>query len=144
MGCPILRTTNKKDTANHNDLQRLYVIRTGFEPVTHSLEGCCSIQLSYRTSPFNVCSGLIRFSKRGCKCSDFFLICNNLTQDYFFEAIFPMTSMLVTRLKPIRAKMTAEKICGSIIEACAATATSSAASAAAAPTPLSMASSAAS
>jgi hypothetical protein len=26
------------------------VIRTGFEPVTRSLEGCCSIQLSYRTS----------------------------------------------------------------------------------------------
>jgi hypothetical protein len=25
------------------------VIRTGIEPVTHSLEGCCSIQLSYRT-----------------------------------------------------------------------------------------------
>ena len=28
------------------------VIRLGFEPKTHSLEGCCSIQLSYRTSPF--------------------------------------------------------------------------------------------
>ena len=27
------------------------VIRAGFEPTTHSLEGCCSIQLSYRTDP---------------------------------------------------------------------------------------------
>jgi hypothetical protein len=26
------------------------VIWTGFKPVTHSLEGCCSIQLSYQTS----------------------------------------------------------------------------------------------
>ena len=25
------------------------VILLGFEPKTHSLEGCCSIQLSYRT-----------------------------------------------------------------------------------------------
>ena len=25
------------------------VIRAGVEPATHSLEGCCSIQLSYRT-----------------------------------------------------------------------------------------------
>ena len=28
-----------------------FVIRLGFEPKTHSLEGCCSIQLSYRTRP---------------------------------------------------------------------------------------------
>ena len=28
------------------------VIRLGFEPKTHSLEGCCSIQLSYRTNPW--------------------------------------------------------------------------------------------
>ena len=28
------------------------VIQAGFEPTTHSLEGCCSIQLSYWTSPF--------------------------------------------------------------------------------------------
>ena len=27
----------------------LLVIRRGFEPRTHSLEGCCSIQLSYQT-----------------------------------------------------------------------------------------------
>ena len=26
-----------------------FVIRSGFEPETHSLEGCCSIQLSYQT-----------------------------------------------------------------------------------------------
>ena len=29
-----------------------HVIRLGFEPKTHSLEGCCSIQLSYRTEPY--------------------------------------------------------------------------------------------
>ena len=28
------------------------VIRSGFEPETHSLEGCCSIQLSYQTLAF--------------------------------------------------------------------------------------------
>jgi hypothetical protein len=27
----------------------ILVIRIGFKPMTHSLEGCCSIQLSYRT-----------------------------------------------------------------------------------------------
>ena len=26
-----------------------FVIPAGFEPTTHSLEGCCSIQLSYGT-----------------------------------------------------------------------------------------------
>ena len=31
------------------DLLR-FVIRLGFEPKTHSLEGCCSIQLSYQTN----------------------------------------------------------------------------------------------
>ena len=30
-------------------LLTLFVIRAGFEPTTRSLEGCCSIQLSYRT-----------------------------------------------------------------------------------------------
>lgn len=27
------------------------VIEEGFEPSTHSLEGCCSIQLSYEADP---------------------------------------------------------------------------------------------
>ena len=31
---------------------KLSVIGKGFEPLTHSLEGCCSIQLSYPTSPY--------------------------------------------------------------------------------------------
>ncbi len=34
----------------------IFVIRAGFEPTTHSLEGCCSIQLSYRTDPCCFCS----------------------------------------------------------------------------------------
>ena len=38
------------------------VIRLGFEPKTHSLEGCCSIQLSYRTDPYFLpfCTGRFR------------------------------------------------------------------------------------
>ena len=31
--------------------QSTSVIWLGFEPKTHSLEGCCSIQLSYQTNP---------------------------------------------------------------------------------------------
>ncbi len=34
---------------NISNLEFSSVIRLGFEPKTHSLEGCCSIQLSYRT-----------------------------------------------------------------------------------------------
>ena len=33
-------------------IQNYFVIRSGFEPETHSLEGCCSIQLSYQTLAF--------------------------------------------------------------------------------------------
>ncbi len=38
-----------KKVAEISDLQNLLVIPSGFEPETHSLEGCCSIQLSYGT-----------------------------------------------------------------------------------------------
>ena len=44
------------------------VIRMGFEPMTHSLEGCCSIQLSYQTSRFGLIFGWIS-AKIGCKDS---------------------------------------------------------------------------
>ena len=40
------------------------VIRLGFEPKTHSLEGCCSIQLSYRTDPCAFCYSV---AESGCK-----------------------------------------------------------------------------
>ena len=52
------RTTNATDKAV---AFILFVIPLGFEPKTHSLEGCCSIQLSYGTI-------LIW----GCKDSNFF------------------------------------------------------------------------
>ena len=37
-----------------NKLGGIFVIRLGFEPKTHSLEGCCSIQLSYQTILFRL------------------------------------------------------------------------------------------
>ena len=48
----------------------LVVIRLGFEPKTHSLEGCCSIQLSYRTDPY--------FFRKWVQRYDFSFKCQNL------------------------------------------------------------------
>ena len=48
-------STAHRHTKKRNHLVALcfaFVIRLGFEPKTHSLEGCCSIQLSYRTDPY--------------------------------------------------------------------------------------------
>ena len=39
----------KRKVADFQRLKNFLVIRSGFEPETHSLEGCCSIQLSYQT-----------------------------------------------------------------------------------------------
>ena len=38
-----------------------FVIPSGFEPETHSLEGCCSIQLSYGTPFFKVDAKVLLF-----------------------------------------------------------------------------------
>ena len=64
------------------------VIRLGFEPKTHSLEGCCSIQLSYRTivirmgshARFGTLLGTIRrlFPECGCKDRKIFYFKNIL------------------------------------------------------------------
>jgi hypothetical protein len=43
----ILYTFSKKALCIHKCLIEI-VPWTGFEPMTHSLEGCCSIQLSYQ------------------------------------------------------------------------------------------------
>lgn len=48
-----------------------FVIPAGFEPTTHSLEGCCSIQLSYETNSIMSLLKRINFQKR-CKSSVFF------------------------------------------------------------------------
>ena len=57
----------------------LVVIRLGFEPKTHSLEGCCSIQLSYRTDPYffwRFCVKDAFSSKVAAKICYFFENCN--------------------------------------------------------------------
>ena len=54
------KSTKKTETPHEPQRQQnkllnittFLVIRSGFEPETHSLEGCCSIQLSYQTKPF--------------------------------------------------------------------------------------------
>ncbi len=46
----LLRLSQKKNVPIRNcGSGREKVIPSGFEPETHSLEGCCSIQLSYGT-----------------------------------------------------------------------------------------------
>ena len=53
----------------------IFVIRAGFEPTTHSLEGCCSIQLSYRTDPYSHSRPAWAEFESGCKGNVFFRIC---------------------------------------------------------------------
>ena len=75
-GCSILSILVQRSIITEEEqrtawkLSFLKVIRSGFEPETHSLEGCCSIQLSYRTRsvfPTNGKSGL-RLEGHNHKC----------------------------------------------------------------------------
>ena len=49
------------------------VIGKGFEPLTHSLEGCCSIQLSYPTILFCLCGCKGRQKIKHCQMKNGFL-----------------------------------------------------------------------
>ena len=57
-GIPVKAPCPKKPAVYRQRAFSLLVIRLGFEPKTHSLEGCCSIQLSYRT--------ILKFRHEGC------------------------------------------------------------------------------
>lgn len=54
-------------------MKLLFVIPARFERATHSLEGCCSIQLSYRT---------IFCFKRECKDITIFLFTNRFGNNF--------------------------------------------------------------
>ena len=65
----------KKKTDSFKSVSFDFVIRLGFEPKTHSLEGCCSIQLSYRTIAF--ASAKIQF-----------FIYKNTKNNIFFKIVY--------------------------------------------------------
>ena len=53
-----------KNTQKKRPAKEAKVIELGFEPKTHSLEGCCSVQLSYgtKTAPVKVPTKILNFS----------------------------------------------------------------------------------
>ena len=83
------------------------MIRLGVEPKTHSLEGCCSIQLSYRTGPFAFrrpgTAGEIQLDvKSGCKGNDFFRICNILNFKNTIRALIYIAAACASEWRMIR------------------------------------------
>ena len=88
-----------------------HVIRLGFEPKTHSLEGCCSIQLSYRTDPCReqseresasthaACRTVCPFSvKRDCKDTIYFGLTKQKIVSTEACQIIPQKSMVCVRV----------------------------------------------
>ena len=70
------------------------MIREGFEPSTHSLEGCCSIQLSYRTMFLRV---PLMMNTRRCH----YQLRPNLRPGFYF---FPPHCVPWAGLEPARVK----------------------------------------
>ena len=62
----------------------VFVIPLGLEPKTHSLEGCCSIQLSYGTS----------FLKKRVQRYEFFLNPPNFKAEILFYSTLTIDKML--------------------------------------------------
>ena len=104
---PSCQSQYKKRLTIRSGASCFHVIRLGFEPKTHSLEGCCSIQLSYRTCHCN---------QTDCKDNAFYFNGNMLRYrvSLFFCIIFDAASMMNTRARPVRAKAMAPAICGSV------------------------------
>ncbi len=72
-----------------------FVIRGGFEPPTHSLEGCCSIQLSYRTILISFAFAGCGYDspiKTECKGNAFSNICKILTEFLNTNCVKPRVS----------------------------------------------------
>jgi hypothetical protein len=90
------------------EIHAIVVIRTGFEPVTNSLEGCCSIQLSYRTiirwrgicdSPFLLLNMLIKSTSQ--QQFHFRLTTTNIFEGYPYHE-HPSASLSVTAIPSSR------------------------------------------
>ena len=73
---------NRREAKN---LLPFRVIELGFEPKTHSLEGCCSIQLSYQTNPNTDGDGLQWFQLQSY--IKFLILQSIITEKYIFAAL---------------------------------------------------------
>ena len=76
------------------------VIRDGFEPSTDSLEGCCSIQLSYRTFVHTKCIFLratLMMNTRRCHLTSYGQTC---VQDFIFSSLMYVKERFLLCTRP--------------------------------------------